>query len=208
MFLRVPLGGTAQQGLCVHVMAETNAQPPGIDEIFAAHHRQVSVWVRRLGGPDIEVDDAVQEVFVIALRRLHRFKGKERMIVWLYRITENVVRLQRRSSFRRRRMLSDRMTAHDQRAAQVPSPEPLPPEQLAKTEALRLIYQVLDKMSERSRTMFVLFELERLSGQEIAEFQGARVATVRVWLHRARAEFRRYLRDFRPAGAEAREPIS
>jgi len=167
-----------------------------IGEVFSLHYQRVSGWVRRLGGPGIEADDAVQEVFLIALRRLHRFSGREKLVVWLYRITEFVVREQRRAMRRRRRMLSDSPTK-DREASEVPAQGPLPSDQVNEAQSLRLIYEVLDTMSERSRTLFILFELEGLSGQEIAELRGARVATVRVWLHRARAEFKRHIKDLR-----------
>jgi RNA polymerase sigma factor (sigma-70 family) len=70
---------------------------------------------------------------------------------------------------------------------------------MAKDRARRLIYQALDRMSERNRTLMILFEFEELSGQEIAELKGARVETVWVWLHRARAEFWRHVQDIRGA---------
>jgi RNA polymerase sigma-70 factor (ECF subfamily) len=99
-------------------------------------------------------------------------------------------------------MLSDGAT-QDRDAADIPAQGPLPPDQVAEFQALRLIYEVLDRMSERSRTLFILFELEELTGQEIAELQGAKVATVWVWLHRARAEFRRHLGDLQGSAPEA-----
>ena len=37
--------------------------------------------------------------------------------------------------------------------------------------------------------MLILFEIEGLSGEEIAELTGARLATVWVSLHRARVQF-------------------
>jgi RNA polymerase sigma-70 factor (ECF subfamily) len=176
--------------------AEPQSQSLEIGELFSRYHHQVSVWIRRLGGPGIEVDDAVQDVFLFALPRLHRFKGQERLVVWLYRITENVVRHQRRSSRRQHRLLSEGANK-DQLAANVAAPRQLPPEHLAQGQALQQIYGVLDQMSERNRTLIILFELEELSGQEIAELKGAKVATVWVWLHRARAEFRQRLAEVR-----------
>ncbi len=167
-------------------------QPVEIGALFAAHHQQVSVWVRRLGGPHIEVDDAVQEVFLLAHRRFHRFNGRERLIVWLYRVTENVVRHQRRRLRRQRRVLVEGAGQPDL-TAPIASAGELASEEETKRHGLELIYEVLDRMSERNRTLIVLFELEELSGQEIAELKGAKVATVWVWLHRARAEFRRRL---------------
>jgi RNA polymerase sigma-70 factor, ECF subfamily len=179
------------------------AEPQALDigAIFSLHHQQVSVWVRRLGGPGIEVDDAVQEVFLLVLRQLHRFTGQERLVAWLYRVTENVVRHQRRRSRRQRRWFADGATQRLQ-AAEVAAPGLLPPDLVAKDQALRLIYQVLDRMSERSRNLIILFEIEELSGQEIAELKGARVATVWVWLHRARAEFNRHLDEFQASARD------
>jgi RNA polymerase sigma-70 factor (ECF subfamily) len=67
---------------------------------------------------------------------------------------------------------------------------------------LQLIYRVLDGMGERSRTLIILFELEQLSGEEIAKLRGAKIGTVWVWLHRARAEFRRRLEELQSSNPE------
>jgi len=138
----------------------------------------------------------VQEVFLLAYRRLHRFRGRERLIVWLYRITEFVVRDQRRATRRRRRMLSE-SPAQERLAGEVASARSLPADEVARREGLRMVYEALDRMSERSRTLLILFEFEEFSGPEIAELKGAKVATVWVWLHRARAEFWKHIRKLR-----------
>jgi RNA polymerase sigma-70 factor (ECF subfamily) len=44
-------------------------------------------------------------------------------------------------------------------------------------------------MTEKYRTVLILFELEELSGEEISEMTGTKIATVWVQLHRARADF-------------------
>jgi RNA polymerase sigma-70 factor, ECF subfamily len=205
LLLRSPPSREEQRGSDVPRAGLAEPQTIGIAELFALHHRQVAVWVRRLGGPGIEIEDSVQEVFLLALRRLHRFKGRERLIVWLYRITEHVVLHQRRRLWRRGRILSGSPT--EELAAEVPSPGPLPVDQVAKVQALRLMYDVLDRMSEPNRTLFILFEIEGHSGQEIAELKDARVSTVWVWLHRARAEFRRQLRASKRAKHALPGPI-
>ncbi len=181
-----------------HEMSETPStgkaepRPVELGELFAAYHQRVSVWVRRLGGPQIEVDDAVQEVFLLAYRHLGKLKQRDGLKVWLYRATENVVRHQRRRLRRQREVLSGGAETA-QLASESPSPGELATDEEARRKALQLTYAVLDRMSERNRTLIILFELEELTGQEIAELKGAKVATVWVWLHRARAEFRRHL---------------
>jgi DNA-directed RNA polymerase specialized sigma24 family protein len=44
-------------------------------------------------------------------------------------------------------------------------------------------------MPDKYRTAIILFELEELSGEEIAALTGLKLATVWVHLHRARARF-------------------
>jgi RNA polymerase sigma-70 factor (ECF subfamily) len=166
--------------------------PREIGELFSVYHQRVMLWVRRLGGPGMDADDAVQEVFLFAHSRLHGFTERHKLTAWLYRVTENVVRHQRRRFKRQRRHLVD-WPDMDRRASEVRAPDDGGPEDEEKRQALELIYKVLDGMSERNRTLIVLFELEEMSGEEIAQLKGAKVATVWVWLHRARAEFRRRL---------------
>jgi RNA polymerase sigma-70 factor (ECF subfamily) len=52
-----------------------------------------------------------------------------------------------------------------------------------------LLYRILDGLGEAYRTTFILFELEGLSGERVAEITGARPGTVWVRLARARRIF-------------------
>jgi RNA polymerase sigma-70 factor (ECF subfamily) len=130
----------------------------------------------------------------VAQRRLHRFEREEEVITWLHRVTENVVKQQRRSLRREDRTApgGDEQTRSAERVA---APGPLQPELVARRQALHRVYAALDRMSERHRTVFILFEIEEVSGQEIAALKGVKVGTVWVWLHRARAEFARCLAE-------------
>ncbi len=170
-------------------------QPVELAAIFAAHHQRVATWVRVLGGPGIEVDDAVQEVFLIAHRRLRWFRLPKGLTVWLYRVTENVVLRQRRRLHRYRSVLA--AAEHDLAGIGIPSEPVETASEEGEKATLDLIYQVLDRMSERGRTLIILFELEEMSGQEIAALRGTKLGTIWVWLYRARAEFREQLAALR-----------
>ena len=73
---------------------------------------------------------------------------------------------------------------------------PTPIEELERREASERVYRVIDTMNERYRSVLVLFELEQLSGEEIAELTGDKLENVWVLLHRARAQFRQRLAKF------------
>ena len=160
-------------------------EPREIGALYRDHAQTVARWAARLGGPDIDVDDIVQEVFLTAHRLIAGFRGEAKITTWLFRITQNQVRHQRRK-LRHRRYL--RGSANDV-AGQVASPRRTPAEALEQQQASQTVYRVLDGMSEKYRTAFVLFELECLSGEEIAALLDQKVNTIWVWLHRARAQF-------------------
>ena len=67
-------------------------------------------------------------------------------------------------------------------------PAPSSAESVERREAARLIYGALDHLREKYRTIFILFEIEGLSGEEIASLKGIRLATVWVRLNRARKQ--------------------
>jgi len=157
-----------------------------IEAIYSLHGSTIAGWVSSLGGPAVDVEDMVQEVFVAVQEQLPRFEGRARLKTWLYRITANVV-----SNRRRRRWFArEGRVELDQLAASAPSAD----ETVAAAERRRKVYAVLDRMKERSRAVLVLFEIEERSGEEVAELLDVKLETLWVWLHRARAEFLQHLR--------------
>lgn len=167
-----------------------------VAQLYRANADTVARWVARLGGPLIDVEDAVQEVFMIAQRRRPTLEGPARITTWLYRVTVKVVSHRRRKDRIRSWLVGSAVEAASQRGAQAGSS---PIEDLEARERAALVYRVLDRLSEKQRAMIVLFEMEGLSGEEIATLYGARPSTVWVWLHRARAAFLARLMECDPA---------
>jgi RNA polymerase sigma factor (sigma-70 family) len=154
----------------------------------------VARWARRLGGPSIDPDDVVQDVFLVARRRLDRWEPGARITTWLFRTTEKIARRARRRQ--RLRELVLRVIGANGESERGAGPTPL--EQLERDETCRRVYAILDRLPERQRRVLILFELEGLSTQEIADLLGARLPTVRVWLYRARAGFAAIADDLWP----------
>jgi RNA polymerase sigma-70 factor (ECF subfamily) len=173
--------------------------PLDVEAVYRAHAQRVARWAARLAGPTLDVDDLVQEVFLIVQRELRTFRGDARLTTWLFRITENVVRHRRRKD-RVRRWL---MGSPAEVAGRLPSPRPTPLESLEQRQATELVYRALDGLPEKYRTVLVLFELEELGGDEIAALLGLKLATVWVQLHRARARFLSRLEELEVAEARA-----
>jgi RNA polymerase sigma-70 factor (ECF subfamily) len=60
---------------------------------------------------------------------------------------------------------------------------------LEARERTRLMYRVLDEIGEKNRAAFIMYEIEGLSGEQIAEVTGSSIGTVWVRLSRARRKF-------------------
>jgi RNA polymerase sigma-70 factor (ECF subfamily) len=168
------------------------------DSLYRAHASTVARWAARLGGPGIDPNDVVQEVFLVAQRRLTVFRAEGGQITtWLFRTTEKVVQTARRKQ-RLRRWLARLSVGRPPGLGQA---RPGPGEALERWQEVEGVYRVLDRMPDKLRRVLVLFELEQMSTGEIADLVGARIGTVRVWLFRARARFME-LHTAGAAGAE------
>jgi RNA polymerase sigma-70 factor (ECF subfamily) len=170
--------GTAQP-------AEAHATRPAAsrDELagaYAEHARYIFRVLRRLGVPDTALDDAVQDVFVVAWRRQDAFEHRSSTRTWLYGIARRVAR-----DHRRARQRNDRHDPEVDTISGGSSPE-------ADTESARAARRVdaaLARMSDVLREVFVLAEIEQLPVTEIAEIVQAPLNTTYSRLRLARAKF-------------------
>lgn len=137
--------------------------------------------LRNLGMSEAELDDAVQQVFLVALRRLDAIDPDfERS--FLYRTAVRVASRVRRTRHRRRENA-------DVDLAEMAHANPGTEELLDQSRARALLDRTLDKLSIELRTVFVLFELEEITVPQIAEILSLPVGTVASRLRRAREEF-------------------
>jgi RNA polymerase sigma-70 factor (ECF subfamily) len=169
--------------------AEEGSRPLELAEVYRRHAQTVWRWAHRLGGPSVDAEDIVQEVFVAVHRQLPGFRGDSALTTWLYGITSNVVKDRRRKG----RITSWARGSAEDVAGHLVSMAPPSDEELHRKQQRARVYQLLDQMKERYRNVLILHELEGLSGEDIAQLTGAKVNTVYVWLHRARADFAKRL---------------
>lgn len=147
--------------------------------------------LRRLGVPEGDVDDATQQVFLVASRRLDEIKaGSEKS--FLFGVALRTAADVRRSRRRRAAVVEEGREGAD--AVE----ESASPEQIAsERQARALLDEVLNAMPLETRTVFVLFELEELTMSEIAHTLEIPQGTVASRLRRAREEFHEQARRLR-----------
>jgi RNA polymerase sigma-70 factor (ECF subfamily) len=162
-------------------------QPPGLPEIYAAHADFVFRNLRRLGVHESNIDDAVQDVFLVVHRRLGDFEARAQVTTWLFGIVLRVSQSYRRSAMRRRARLTD-APAHEVEQIPVTTSED-PSEMLERREASAMLHRLLDQLDDDKRAMLVCIELEQMTVPEAAESLGLNLNTAYGRLRAARAAF-------------------
>ncbi|MBZ5710787.1 sigma-70 family RNA polymerase sigma factor [Nannocystis pusilla] len=168
---------------------EDDARIRAFRELYRREFAFVWAVARRLGVPPALIEDAVQDVFLTAYRRLDEVRFEVSARAWLHGVTRNIVARYHRSAAR----LSRRLAA----VAAVPrGPADPPQERLAAAEQLE---RLLERLSGSTRAAFEMSELFGMSGPEIASELGIPLRTVYSRVRLAREQL---VREFGTAGLE------
>ncbi len=178
------------------------ADEPGLS-VTQVHERHGEfVWrtLHRMGVRAPHVEDVYQEVFIVVHRRLGSFAGKSALTTWLYEICFRVAAGYRKKAHFRREELVPDWSLMDALSSDLPSPE----RQLATARQAELLERILDTLPLEYRVVFVMFEVEGLSCEQISAGLGTPLGTVHSRLSRARKRFARALSRLGPARTEKR----
>jgi RNA polymerase sigma-70 factor, ECF subfamily len=141
---------------------------------------------RYLLGNPLDAEDAAQDVFIKAYRKLKDFRPESSLYSWLYRIAVNTC-LDHKRKFRPE-PFKDQSPAED-----LPSAEPSPERRYQSKEIGQAIQRALEQLSKKSRAVIVLKEVEGLSYEEIAEVLKTSIGTIKSRISRAREDLRQLL---------------
>lgn len=152
------------------------------ERLYRDHVGRVYSLAFRMVGEE-QADDLTQEVFIRAWNKLGTFKGTARFGTWLHRLAVNHI-LSRRTTIRKREA---RHVAGDGVLARVVAPR-----RRASGVAMDL-ETAMGALPPRAREVFVLYDVEGYSHDEIAQALGVSVGTSKSQLHRARMLMREQL---------------
>jgi RNA polymerase sigma-70 factor (ECF subfamily) len=161
--------------------------PPAFEAVYDGCFDVVWRNLRRLGVPDAQLDDAVQEVFLVVHRRLPEFAGRSSLKTWVCAIVTRVASDHRRAL--RRKSPHARSAEAAVEADTIPDEQPDPEGRAEHVEGVRLLHRLLDELSDDKREVLVLAELEELTVPEIAEALGENANTIYARLRAARHDF-------------------
>lgn len=169
------------------VVARVLAGETELFEILMRRYNQrVYRVVRGILSDPNEAEDIAQEAYVRAYDKLAGFRGDAAFSTWLTKIAVHEA-LARRRKLRRLVAVDDDLPPPDGR------PSPTPENETANRELRGMLRQAVDALPDSLRPVFVLREVEGLSGDDTAEALGISSGNVRVRLHRAKGLLRDHL---------------
>jgi len=154
--------------------------------LLVEHHAFVWRTLRRLGVPTGDVEDASQQVFLVAHRRLVEIVPESERS-FLFQTALRVAADWRRSQRRRNQEATLALP-------EVPDVAAGPEEMLDRQRQRALLDQVLGSLPIKLRAVFVLFELEEMTLAQIAATSSTPLGTVASRLRRARQAFSKAVR--------------
>ncbi len=145
---------------------------------------------------DADAEDVLQEAYFAAYRHMGEFRADAKLSTWLTRIVVNQALARRRNLERSRTVVPFSHRHAEVRSAEEPvdlEASDTPEQLVSRAEIRRLLEQKIENLPMAFRTVYILRDLDELSGAETAQCLSITEATVRSRLFRARALLRESL---------------
>lgn len=182
----------------------TDAYPPWlISECIAGDEAAIEMFVRQyetsifrlalsIVGDPADANEITQETFIAALRSLPSYQEKQSFKAWLYTIALN----HSRSHLRKRKVLERLRTTLTSIFRIETEKQVSPEEMVVQSEKETQIWNSLNQLDERHRTVVVLRYFHELSVAEISEILSVNEGTIHSRLHSAREKLRDTLKNW------------
>lgn len=164
--------------------ASGRAEGPSALDLRAVHDAHGDfVWrsLLRMGVREANLADVYQEVFLVVHQRLHTFDHSSRLTTWLFAICLRVASQHRRRAWVRRESLADE-------ALDVVDGAPTPEQALEARQRKARLDALLDALDPERRAVFVMYEIDGMTCEAIAQVLGAPLGTVYTRLRSARGD--------------------
>jgi RNA polymerase sigma-70 factor (ECF subfamily) len=170
---------------------------PELTALFRDHADGLAGAVRGVLGPRADVAEVLQESFLGAWRAVRKGHHPRDPVAWVFVLTLNKARDQRRREVRRPRALD----LDEVQAVKLTTHEPEPATRLAHAESLAAAKAAIYGLAEREKEVFLLRVSGGLSFGAIADALGIPVGTAKTCMRSALRELRGSLRAFAPESA-------
>jgi RNA polymerase sigma-70 factor (ECF subfamily) len=165
--------------------------PAAVETLVRAHQTFVYRLALSMLDDPAEADEATQETFVAAIRRLDSFRGDSTLTTWLYAIALNVCRGRLRKRRVRERLAQ---TLHMQFRADLET-QPHAEQVVAERETNEALWRAVSSLDDGLREVVVLRYYHELRLADVAKAVGVSERTVRARLYAAYEKMRRVLQE-------------
>ncbi len=159
------------------------------EELYGQHAARLFNLAVRMLGSTADAEDAVQDTFLAAHRRLDSFRGEAALGTWLYKLAVNQCLDRLRSRAAREGQATDSLDE--------PVGAPQPRARRDSVVERMDLRSAIARLPQGGRTVFVLHDVEGLEHREIAKLLGISEGTSKSQLHKARLRLRDSLRGDR-----------
>ena len=181
------------------VQRAKNGELPAFDSLILRYRQRLYAVIYNMTMNAEDAADLTQETFVKAFRSLAKFSEKSSFYTWLYRIGVNVTltHLKRRKI---RKFFSFDQASEDGGMSKdleaVSSTSATSVKKALNNELHEKLNEALSKLSDKHRTIVVLFEIDGLGHKEIAKIMKCTEGTVRSRLFYAKQQLQSYLSEY------------
>jgi RNA polymerase sigma-70 factor (ECF subfamily) len=158
-------------------------------EIVHRHERRLRIVLVRVLDDARDVEEAVQDAFVLAWRNLDRYRGEAALFTWLYRIGVNAALAQAR----RKRLSTSGLEALPDEGAPHVARDVLPEPAAEAQDARARVLEALAQLPFEYREAVVLRDLAGLSNEEVATALEVSLPAAKSRIHRGRLQLRELL---------------
>ncbi len=159
-----------------------------MDTLIQRHQARAYQYAFRLTRDRDVAADVVADAFVRVYRAAHTFKGQSAFTTWLYRILTNCFLDMRKKSNSRPSVSFEATVQTEDGSVEVQFEDmaPSPYEEAERQEKNRSVNHALETLPEYQQAILLLYHVEMLSYEEIAETLELPIGTVKSRLNRAR----------------------
>jgi RNA polymerase sigma-70 factor (ECF subfamily) len=169
-----------QAEMAVKTDPDAGARPIDAETLYRTHAPFVASFLRHMGARESDLDDLLQDVFVIAHRKGGYQPGPAAPRTWLASLAFRVIRARRRARARRPESAA---------TSEAPDDSGSPADVLEARRSLQRVQAALEDLSLEQRAAFVLHDIEGESCERIAAMWNVPVGTIYSRLHHARKRF-------------------